>query len=234
MDERSPETELEAIAVLAEPVRRALYLHVARQPGDVGRDDAARAVGIDRSLAAFHLDKLVEAGLLGATYRRLSGRSGPGAGRPSKLYRRSAREVDVTVPARRYHLLARLLAEAVRASGSTAAARALAAGARALGERLGAEARAAVGRRAGRGRLLASAERVLEDAGYQPYREPGGVIRLRNCPFDAVARDHRDLVCRMNVELADGVLRGLRLEGIVASFEPEAGRCCVALQRSRA
>src|SRR5579871_3156353 len=91
--------EIESIAALDEPVRRRLYLYVAAN-GDSSRDDAARAAGISRSLAAFHLDKLVEEGLLEAVYRRLSGRSGPGAGRPSKLYRRSRREVHIDLPPR--------------------------------------------------------------------------------------------------------------------------------------
>jgi predicted ArsR family transcriptional regulator len=232
MDAR-PEEQLNDAAVLADPVRRALYLHVARHP-EVSRDDAARAVRIERSLAAFHLDKLVAAGLLDVSYRRLSGRTGPGAGRPSKLYRRSAREIEVQVPPRRYRLLAGLLADAVESAGGAGAARALAASARGLGEQLGTEARSLAGPRAGRDRLVQSATRILEGAGFEPYREPGGDVRLRNCPFDALAREHRDLVCGMNVEIMDGVLEGLRVKGIEATFEPVAGECCVALRRRAA
>src|SRR6058998_2069336 len=103
------ERQLEDLSVLADPVRRALYLHVLSRNDDVSRDQAARALRISRALAAFHLDKLVEAGLLEVSFRRLSGRSGPGAGRPSKLYRRSPQQIDMTLPARRYELAARLL-----------------------------------------------------------------------------------------------------------------------------
>jgi predicted ArsR family transcriptional regulator len=227
----STESQLAATALLAEPVRRTLYLFVVRQAEAVSRDQAAEAAGIERSLAAFHLDKLVEAGLLEATYRRLHGRTGPGAGRPSKLYRRSAVEIDVNVPERRYQLLAQLLAGAVGSSGE--ATTALAAAARQLGESLGTEARTEAGPRPDREQLLASAERVLDRMGFQPFREDAGTIRMRNCPFDALAKDHRDLVCRMNVELMDGVLGGLRTKGIEASLEPQAQTCCVALRRSR-
>lgn len=219
-------------ALLAEPVRRALYLHVARQPSDVSRDQAADAVGVDRSLAAFHLDKLVAGGLLDATYRRLSGRSGPGAGRPSKLYRRSERTIEVSVPARQYELLAGLLARAVGASADASAA--LGAAARRLGETLGTEARAAAGPRPDRERLLESAEAVLDRMGFQPFRDEGGTVRLRNCPFDALAKDHRDLVCRMNLELSRGVIEGLRVKGIEAALDPQARMCCVALRRASA
>lgn len=222
------EEQLESAALLAEPVRRALYLHVVRQPGDVSRDEAADAVAIDRSLAAFHLDKLVAGGLLDASYRRLGGRTGPGAGRPSKLYRRSARAIEVNVPERRYELLAQMLAGAVETSED--AARALRSTARGLGESIGAEARTAAGPRSGRDDLLDSAERLLDRMGFQSYRDEAGTIRMRNCPFDALAKDHRDLVCRTNVELMEGVLDGLRVKGVVASLEPRTGMCCVALR----
>lgn len=225
------DADLAATAVLADPVRRALYLYVARQPDDVSRDDAARAVRIERSLAAFHLDKLVEAGLLDATYRRLSGRSGPGAGRPSKLYRRSAREVEVHVPERRYQLLARLFASAIE-SGGGGARGALLSAARGFGADLGSEAHAAAGPRPSRDRLLRSAAGVLERAGFMPYRDATGDLRLRNCPFDALAKQHRDLVCGMNVELMDGLVEGLRINGVRARFEPQDGQCCVALRRA--
>lgn len=229
MESPSAEQQLEAAAILAEPVRRSLYLYVARQPADIGRDEAAKAIGIDRALAAFHLEKLVEAGLLDVTYRRLSGRTGPGAGRPSKLYRRSSKVIELTVPERRYEMLARLLVGAVGSSRSAGAA--LAKGARTLGQQIGAEARAAAGPRPDRERLLRSAMATLDRMGFHPAREAGGTIRLRNCPFDALAKERRDVVCAMNVDLMDGVLDGLRASGIAASFEPTAGTCCVALRR---
>ena len=67
MDER--EKELEAIAALREPSRRAQYDFVAASPSEVSRDDAAQATGLSRVLTAFHLDRLVSAGLLEATFR---------------------------------------------------------------------------------------------------------------------------------------------------------------------
>ena len=228
---RTAEEELDATAILAEPVRRALYLLVLRDGGQVGRDQAAEAVGIERGLAAFHLDKLVEAGLLDVGYRRLSGRTGPGAGRPNKLYRRSSREIDLTLPERRYELISRLLASAVKRSRAATAA--LRTSARALGESIGAEARAAAGRRAGQRALMRSAEMTLARMGFEPYHADAATIRLRNCPFDALTKEHRELVCGANLELMDGVLAGLGATGVVAALEPGAGRCCVALKRAR-
>ncbi len=133
------EGEIDAVAALKDPLRRALFLYVARASDDVSRDQAAEAAGISRALAAFHLDKLVEEGLLATTFRRINGKTGPGAGRPSKLYRRSERELSLTLPAREYELAARLLAKAMESGRDPRAALPdVAQGAgRAIGEQVG-------------------------------------------------------------------------------------------------
>ena len=117
MDAAPVNTDIEAIGALQDPRRRALYAYVSRQHHDVSRDEAAWAVSISRGLASFHLDRLVRAGLLQVSYRRLSGRQGPGAGRPSKLYRRTDRQISISVPERRYELLAQLFAGSLQAAG---------------------------------------------------------------------------------------------------------------------
>ena len=111
-------TEISVIAVLDDPVRRRLYDYVTAQAHGVSRSEAAQAVGVQRTLAAFHLDRLAEAGLVEVTFRRPAGRSGPGAGRPAKLYRRSAAEHQVSVPPRDYRSAAELLAEVVDVTGA--------------------------------------------------------------------------------------------------------------------
>ena len=108
---------IEAIGALADGVRRGLYDVVVDADHPVGRDEAAEAVGVARQTAAYHLDRLADEGLLDVTYERLSGRTGPGAGRPAKLYQRSGAEHDVTLPPRRYLLAARILLEAVAGEG---------------------------------------------------------------------------------------------------------------------
>ena len=115
MEPRDFARQLETLALLDEPVRRKLYLHVAETGEEVSRDQAARATKVSRALAAFHLDRLVEAGLLETTFRRLTGRTGPGAGRPAKLYRRASVQLDVSVPERRYEMAAHILARALAA-----------------------------------------------------------------------------------------------------------------------
>jgi predicted ArsR family transcriptional regulator len=226
------EDPIAAIASLAEPIRRGLYRYVARQQRDVGRDEAARALGISRALAAFHLDKLVRQGLLETSYRRLTRRRGPGAGRPAKLYHCSSRQLDVTLPPRRYELAGRVLARALTAAASPATRRALTRVARAAGRSLGAEARRRAGRAAGADRLLANALAMLEECGYAPARG-NGVVRLRNCPFDALANDCRPLVCGMNLTLLRGALAAAGARGVRAELRPEPGSCCVILKTTR-
>ncbi len=223
------ERQIAAIASLHEPVRRGLYLYVARRRRDVGRDEAARALRISRALAAFHLDKLVRQGLLETSYRRLTGRRGPGAGRPAKLYRRSAHQLDLTLPRRRYELAGRLLAQALTNARSPAAVRALRRAARDVGRGLGADARR--GRRgAGTSRgPLARLLGVLEWCGFEPARSNGSV-HLANCPFAALANQSRALVCGMNLALLEGVLQGVQARGMRAVLDPQPPSCCVVLR----
>src|SRR4051812_12146946 len=108
-----------AVSALDEPVRRALFEHVSRSEAAVGRDEAAGALGLARSTAAFHLDRLAEEGLLAVESRRRTGRTGPGSGRPAKLYRRAADEVEVSVPERHYDLAGQLLLTGIEAAGRT-------------------------------------------------------------------------------------------------------------------
>jgi predicted ArsR family transcriptional regulator len=225
--------QVAGVSALADPVRRSLFRYVCGRPASVSRDEAARAVGIQRPLAAHHLDRLVAAGLLDVEYRRLTGRDGPGAGRPAKLYRRSARELAVTIPPRRYDLAGRLLAEAVTeaAAGNAPVEATLADVARRTGRTFADEVATAAGTRPSRASLRRAVVAVLTSQGYEPHtddREQG--IVLTNCPFHALATDFRNLVCGMNLrvveELVDGV--GSRV-GLEARLDPAPGRCCVTL-----
>lgn len=223
--------ELAALAALAEPLRRRLYLHVSAQGSPVSREDAAAALGVARSVAAFHLDKLAELGLLEVEYRRPPGRSGPGAGRPAKLYRRSAKEVSFSAPERHYDVVASLLAQALldACEHDLAPAEALAEVARDYGRAIGTEARA--NGRVSRRRLLGRVAEVLAAHGYEPHLD-GGVVTLFNCPFHAIAEKHRELVCAMNVEMVAGLIEGLGVSGAAAQLDPAPGRCCVTVRAS--
>jgi predicted ArsR family transcriptional regulator len=230
MTETRPATDIEAIALLDEPVRRTLYEWVVREGRPVGRDEAAAATGVSRTLAAFHLDRLAAVGLLTTEFRRLSGRTGPGAGRPAKLYSRADREVRVSLPERRYHVAAGLMADALEASSGGASGgppESLRAAAHRMGSEVGSAARAAAGRRPSRARRRAALVETLSERGYEP-RERDGILRLGNCPFDALVDDHRDLVCGMNLALAEGILDGLGDERLSARLDRQPGLCCVA------
>jgi len=214
--------QLNGLAALDHPISRATYQLVVDR-GWVSRDAAAVALDISRSVAAFHLDKLVEAGLLDARFERLSGRSGPGAGRPSKLYGRSAREISVALPPRRYDIAGTVLAEAVSCADAEGipVKRAVAEVARQAGQNLAAET-------SGGGRARERVMEVLRRHGYEP-RKQGREIALLNCPFHALAEQHRDLVCGMNLEFLTGVLEGVTGAKLTARLEPEPGYCCVRL-----
>jgi predicted ArsR family transcriptional regulator len=222
-----------AVAALGEPARLALYNYVVEH-GEAGRDEAAKSTGISRALAAFHLDRLVAEGLLTATYRRRGGKTGPGAGRPAKLYARAPGEISLSLPERRYELAARLLARAVAKAPGTAAARAVEGAASAYGRALGHEARIRAGARPSSAKLVAVALGLLAEQGFEPVRDAKGTIRLRNCPFHALAMECRDLVCGMNLSLLRGVIRGLAGAGLTAVLDPQPGRCCVILKTRRA
>ncbi len=221
--------DIEAVALLDEPVRRALYEWIVGQGRAIGRDEAAAAIGISRALAAFHLDRLVDEELLVTEFRRLSGRTGPGAGRPAKLYRRGEREVTVSLPERRYELAARLFAEALQEMSDDGPPAELRASATRLGEALGTSARRRAGARPGRVRLRVALLDALEERGYEPRETPDGEIRLGNCPFHALVDDHRQLVCGMNLALSDGLLDGLGGDDFSARLDPQPGQCCVAI-----
>jgi predicted ArsR family transcriptional regulator len=216
----APRPDVSAVAALDEPTRRRLYDHVVRQPGPVSRDEAAAALGLAlaRQTAAFHLDRLAGESLLDVVYERRSGRSGPGAGRPAKLYKRSARQVIVSLPERHYELAGRLLAQAMEESEASGepVRTVLHRKAHQLGVQL-----------AGRGDTGVSG--LLERYGFEP-RPDGDAIVLGNCPFHALAREHTQTVCGMNLHLLRGVLEGLDDSGLHASLAPSPGRCCVRLE----
>lgn len=220
---------IEAIGALAEPTRRRLYELVVAADDPVGRDDAVAALGVSRELAAFHLDRLVDAGLLQTTYRRRNGRTGPGAGRPAKLYSRADAAVELTLPTRRYGRAAELMATAIERLASASGLETLAQVARERGAAVARDARQAAGPRRGRLRSVSGLVEVLRGAGYEPRIEPDGSVCLRNCPYDALVADHRDVTCGMNLAWADGLVDGLGVKGVEVQLDPAPGRCCVVI-----
>jgi predicted ArsR family transcriptional regulator len=215
-------SDISVVAVLEDPVRRRLYEYVVLQSHGVSRNEAAQAVGIQRTLAAFHLDRLAEAGLVSVTFRRPEGRTGPGAGRPAKFYQRAATEHQVSVPPRDYRSAAELLAEVVDITGAEPQ---LQRSARSRGAATGRAARREVPTAAD-GDLVVEA---LTAQGYQPYRD-GADIRLRNCPFHVLADRYPPLICGMNLALLEGLLEGAATTSLRARLDPRPGDCCVVVQ----
>jgi predicted ArsR family transcriptional regulator len=223
--------EVAAISLLLDPVRWRLYQYIRSSGGAVGRDEAARVGDISRNLAAFHLDRMASIGLLTVEYRRLSGRSGRGAGRPAKLYRVAERHLVVSVPATRYTLASTILATALERKTADErpddAARRVAVE---VGASLGDGLRDRLERRdPGQ---LALAEAALEELGYDPERDNGG-LELRNCPFHELAMTHRALTCSMNHALLAGLLEALGTDELQAEGpEERPGLCCVRVGRA--
>jgi len=209
--------DLDALTALADGVRRQAYRVVAGGAGPVGRDEVAEALGIGRTLAAFHLDKLVAAGLLETSYARRSGKTGPGAGRPAKLYQVSAAEHAVSVPPRSYRTAAELLAEALEQAGAEDVLNRVA-------ER--------------HGRQTAPCPDVTElltGHGYAPRTAGPDRIELRNCPFHQLAEQFPPVICGMNLAMVTGLLAGAGLDGEwTPRMDAAPGRCCVSLTSRQA
>ena len=208
-DPREDVATLDALATLADPTRRSLYEYVAGSSSAISRDEAAAAVGVSRQVAAYHLDRMAEDGLLEIEFRRLTGRSGPGAGRPSKLYRRSSKDHEVSIPPRRYGLAARVLLDAARRGDLDEDA--INEAARASSVEIG-----TIG--------LADA---LTATGYEPVTEQGET-RFRNCPFHELRERDQDTTCGMNLALVEGMVEGSGVK-TKAVLAPEDGYCCVRL-----
>jgi predicted ArsR family transcriptional regulator len=237
------QARLRSLASLSEPIRHTLYRYVAEQSGSVSREQAAGGVGVAHHVAKFHLDRLEEDGLLEVEYRRPAGRTGPGAGRPAKYYRRAPVDLAVSLPERHYELPARLMAEAILAStaSSEPVSATLRAAARTTGRQLGRRAGQLAGCRPSGEAVTTAVCSVLEAEGYEP-RATFDRITLSNCPFASLAQDFTGLVCGMNLDLMRGLVEQLvessgetvlagSDEALQARLDPAAGRCCVTLSR---
>jgi len=212
---------LSRLASLEDPGRRRLYDYVCSCERPAGRDQAAAATGMSRALASYHLDKLVEARLLSASYARLDGRSGPGAGRPAKVYSRFDGELSLSVPPRDYELLARLLVASVGHDATGTVRRAVNQAAHDAGRHIGADPDLGL-------------VQALNGCGYQPLTTGDGAIELRNCPFHALAQAHRDVVCDLNLHLIQGMLDGGTNQDAQAEVAFRPNRCCVTIHKAPA
>ena len=236
MSNRDPSTQdsLAAVSALGEPNRRALYDYVVAAGDWVGRDQAADATELQRGVTAHHLDRLAADGLLEVDFQRLSGRSGPGAGRPAKVYRRATYDIAVTLPPRDYQLAGALLADAVALAQSNGIAVEVAIDTvtKEAGRRLGRDMK----QRMGGGQTAESAHRatieVLSEQGFEPDEHEDGTIELSNCPFHALAEQQTELICGMNHCLIDTALTELDAGDLQARLQPDPNACCVRLYRT--
>jgi predicted ArsR family transcriptional regulator len=219
---------VEKLGVLADRVRRSMYEFVRDAPAPVTREQVAAGTGTSVKLAAFHLEKLLERGLLRAHYQRPGSR--PEGGRPAKLYEPTREEVAVSLPERRYDLMGEILAGAAPAGGDAVRERA-----RELAYRRGFEAGEGYKveshlRRPGRERTMTAAAAVLRELGFEPQPGDDGELLLWNCPFESLSDREPAVVCGINQALVTGVLDGLGGRGVTAALDRGAARCCVVLR----
>jgi predicted ArsR family transcriptional regulator len=205
---------LSAVVALADPVRRELYAVMRASGRPLGRDELAERTGIPRATVAFHLEKLLAAGVLATHFAHRGDRRGPGSGRPAKFYTTVEDEFVAAVPPRRYELAAELLATAIERSDSTGEP--VRDCLLAVAAELGAE-------RGDRDRPLVAA---LTELGYRPAEDDDGGYRLTNCPFHRLAGRHTDLICSTNVAFASA-LSEESSDHPEVTLQPWDGGCCV-------
>ncbi len=227
MDE---ERTLGVLTLLNDDMRRRLYHFVRRSGHPVTREEAARELGVSAKLAAFHLDRLTEGGLLAADFETPRGLRRR-VGRAPKRYRPSMVEIGLSLPPRRYDLVGEILIDALgQTSGADRPANTARHVAFERGRQIGTSRREELRRgRLGAERAIAEARCLLEELGFEPAEVQGGLM-LRNCPFHALAQRDPALVCGLNVSFVDGMLRGLGNTTVTAELGPEAGLCCVRLR----
>jgi predicted ArsR family transcriptional regulator len=216
------EQDVELLGVLVEPQRRRVYEELLTASSPSTLTELSERLGTGRTLTAFHLGKLVEAGLVDVLAAEVrDGRRG----RPSQRYRVSAREVNASVPARRYDVVADVL---LAAASEQRTCESLGEAARRTARRRGAVL-AQEERGSGRPGPLRRVEQVLMRLGYAPIRRDGELM-LRNCPFDKLRDTNCELVCGINHALSEGVLEGTGTAGsLVAELRPGADTCCVVV-----
>lgn len=215
MQQRPLHHRVGAITVLDDPMRRAILEFVARSTRPVSRNEVAEEFSLPRSTAVFHLDRLADQHLVEVVFKRLSGRTGPGAGRPAKLYQRSDTEISVTIPERHYDVAAGLLATAVEQSltAQVPVDQALAT--------------AAFDRGLHWGEGANNLNELLESGGFEPQPEPDGTVVMRNCPFHRLVAEHPETTCTMNLHLLRGAAQACGIDPAALQLSPAPGRCCV-------
>jgi predicted ArsR family transcriptional regulator len=222
-DAGSLDDAIDRLCVLEDPVRRAVYWAVREAAQPVTRVEAGERAGISTRLAAFHLEKLVDEGLVAATFERSE--DAPSVGRPAKRYSPTGLELAVSIPPRRYDIAADILASILgRVTEGTPPSADIAAVAAEQGQRIGRR----VGRRSPGDRILVA----LRVFGYEPSVEDDAIV-LHNCPFRRAAEAQPEIVCQMNHAFVGGILAGLGTRSRSSVLDPELGRCCVVLPLNR-
>jgi predicted ArsR family transcriptional regulator len=219
-------------AALGDATRRRIFFAVRDAGRRQSKDDVAAAVGIDRRLAGFHLDKLVEHGFLQADFARPEGRGGPGAGRPPKHYRVIDGEILVALPERHYELLAALLLRAATEGGSGSQQEVLERVGHDFGFELGL-AEVAAGRVAPDATATQAIEavvRLLSRYGFAARPDGEDGLRACACPFEELAFHDPERICGLDRAIWRGMLSAFAPDATLQVAGTRAGgdEACVA------
>lgn len=215
-------------AALGDATRRRVFFALRAAGGECTKDDIVDALGIDRRLAGFHLDKLVEFGFATAEVGRPTGPGGPG--RPAKRYRVAPDGVLVARPERHYELLASLLLRAAGEGGASQEAL----------ERVGFEygleaglAEVATGRERPSADSLAQAlgavARLLSNMGFSADAAEGEAgadevaLRACACPFEELAFDEPARICGLDRAIWRGMIAAFAPGATVTAEDTRAG-----------
>jgi predicted ArsR family transcriptional regulator len=200
---------------LGDPTRHAVFRYLATAGRPVGVAELTEHFAFNHNAIRQHLAKLVAAGLV-----LESTAPAKGPGRPPLEYviaPGAAGRWDTAGP---YERLSRLLLEVIR-TGDTPEE---------VGRRAADQFRVA----APTGSALSDLPAAMARQGFEPeVREGrgGAEVVLHECPFAAVARADRDVVCGLHLGIAEGLAEGT--DGVVeelVAYDPRLAQCRVRVR----
>ena len=207
---------MERLDAIGDGDLRDALLYVRGSAAPVTADEAATALEVHRSVARGRLERLVRAGVLETSFARPSGRAGPGAGRPAKLYAAAPEARALEFPPRRFPTLVARLLDEVPADGREEALRA-------AGEDFGRDLARAAGLRPrtrvedGLERVCAAVRSLGFHAALDQVDADTAVINTPTCPLRPLVMEHPEaaLIDRgMWAGLVEGGIHGVRAESV--------------------
>jgi predicted ArsR family transcriptional regulator len=215
-------------SAFGDPTRRQIYLFVRGAEDGATAAEVAEAFALHPNVARHHLDKLAGGGYVDVA----TGRTGAGAGRPSKRYRVTAPEMSLELPVRQDDLLVTLLGRALALLPTDQA--------ELMAEEVGQDYGRALAGAVGAGevpRSFRAALTVVADAltahGFAAHAERGSSgkglhLVSDHCPFGNTAIEH-PVLCAVDRGLVRGMLSTLYgdADASTSSSRPMGDERCI-------